>query len=181
MINGGANRIVMSWVSFASTPRCARPSAACRPDSTAGSRATPAHSPTVRTWVIPLPPSRGSSRLRSRSPRTRAFLELLGLQEAYHCMTNRDRQRIAAECRPVAARSDHAQNVVSRQDGGHRHNPTTERLTQHVDVGYDVLAFAGECRPAPSQARLDLVGKEQHARVGTDLPYCRWVPRRRPK
>jgi hypothetical protein len=35
-----------------------------------------------------------------------AFLELPGLQEAYHCMTNRDRQRIAAEGRPVAARSD---------------------------------------------------------------------------
>jgi hypothetical protein len=77
--------------------------------------------------------------------------------------------------RPVAARSDHAQNVVSRHDGGHPHNPTTERLTQHVDVGYDVLAFAGECRPAPSQARLNLVGEEQHARVGTDTPY--WAAR----
>jgi hypothetical protein len=107
----------------------------------------------------------------AQDPRT--FLELPGLQEAYHRMTNRDRQRIAAEGRPVAARSDHAQNVISRHNGGHRHNPTTERLTQHVDVGSDVFAFAGECRPAPSQARLNLVGKEQHARVGTDLPYCR--------
>jgi hypothetical protein len=42
-------------------------------------------------------------------------------------MTNRDRQRITAEGRPVAARSDHAQNVVARRDGGQRHNPTTER------------------------------------------------------
>ena len=47
---------------------------------------------------------------------------------------------------PVAARSDHAQNVISRHNGGHRHNPTTERLTEHVDVRSDVLAFAGECR-----------------------------------
>jgi hypothetical protein len=147
MINGGANRIVMSWVSFASTPRCARPSAACRPDRTAGSRSTPAHSPTVRTSVIPLPPSRGSSRLRSRSPRTRAFLELLSLQEAYHRMTNRDRRRIAAEGRPVAARSDHAQNVVP---------PFLIKAglaapRRRVDPAASVRVGRAACRPFPTR------------------------------
>jgi hypothetical protein len=147
MINGGANRIVMSWVSFASAPRCPRPSAACRPDRTAGSRSTPARSPTVRTSVIPLPPSRGSSRLRSRSPRTRAFLELPGLQEAYHRMTNRDRRRIAAEGRPVAARSDHAQNVVP--PFLIKAGPAAPR--RRVDPAASARVGRATCRPFPTR------------------------------
>jgi hypothetical protein len=67
--------------------------------------------------------------------------------------------------------------------GGHhrrqRHDPTTERLAQHVDVGLDILVLAGEGPPGPARPRLDLVGDQQDAGLGADVADLAQVSRRR--
>ena len=109
----------------------------------------------------------------------RAFLHLAGGQQLDHGRADGAGQRVAAERRPVLAGLEQAEDLAVRDHGRQRHDAAAERLAEHVDVGLDALAVAGERRAGAAQARLDLVGDHQHAAARGDLTHLRQETLRR--
>ena len=71
-------------------------------------------------------------------------------------------ERIAAEGRAVLAGTEHAEHVAVADDGRDGHDAAAERLAEQVEVGHDADEVARERRADAAEARLDLVGDEQH-------------------
>jgi hypothetical protein len=84
------------------------------------------------------------------------FLELTGVQQLYRRVTDRGRQRVAAEREAMTARSDDAEHVAARHRRGHRDDAATERLAQHVHVRDDVFQIAGESGSGAAETGLNL-------------------------
>ena len=70
---------------------------------------------------------------------------------------------------PCSPGLEDAEHVLVGDDRGHRHDPAAERLAEDEHVGPDALVLARERRPGAAEARLDLVGDEQHAALGAEL------------
>ena len=172
-------RIVEPCVSLASTPRCHQPLAGLaaghqrRVDVDAGPQAAAA------TAVTPCPisPFRRVCR-RSPSSAARAWYSPV-FSSAITARADRARQRVAAERRAVLARLQHAEHLVRAGDRGHRHDAAAERLAEDVHVGHDALVLDGEVGAGAAEARLDLVGDEQHAPGGGHLADAGQVAGRR--
>ncbi|MGC0369449.1 hypothetical protein RKD05_001701 [Microbacterium sp. SLBN-111] len=75
--------------------------------------------------------------------------------------------------------TDDAEDVLVRDDGGQGQDATAQRLAEEIDVGHDAFAVARERLAHAAEARLDLVGDEQHVVLGADLPHPAEEPLRR--
>ncbi len=98
-----------------------------------------------------------------------APLVLAGAQQPQHLQAHRARERVAAERGPVLAGPEHAQHVAGGHDGADGHDPAPQRLAQHEHVGLHAFVLARERAAGAAQARLDLVGDQQHPVLGAQL------------
>ena len=168
IVSGGARRMVLPWVSLASTPRASSRSHSCAAGRPApGRRRARPTGPTRRDE-----PSRPSSTSASRrAPQCRPSvvarrLELAGLQQVDDREADRARQRVAAERRAVGAGGEHAEHVGAADDGGHGQHPAAERLAQGDQVGPDAPELGRERGAGAAEPGLDLVGDEEHVVLG---------------
>ena len=108
-----------------------------------------------------------------------AFLRFAGGEHPDHRAADGRGQRVAAEGRAVLARSEDAEDVRVADDRRDGDDAAAERLAEQVEVGHDPDEVAGEGRAGAAEARLDLVGDEQHVALGADRPDRRKVVGRR--
>ncbi len=74
---------------------------------------------------------------------------------------------------PCSPGPQHAEHVTVADDGRHGHDAPAEGLAEQVQVGHHADEVAREGRPDPAEARLDLVGDEQHPAFGAELAQPR--------
>ncbi len=79
----------------------------------------------------------------------------------------------------MLARAQHTEHVGAARDRRHGHDAAAERLAERVQVGGDVLVIEREHGAGAGQARLDLVGDQQCARVVADPAHPGQVAVRR--
>src|SRR5665811_1959145 len=87
----------------------------------------------------------------------RTSLELTGLEQPDHRMSDGAGQRVASEGRPVVARVDHFHDRARRDQSRHGHDPTAEGLAEDVHVRHDVLKLTGEGAAGAAKSRLCLL------------------------
>ena len=164
--SGGASRMTRSCVSLQSIPS--------RMSASQYGRAgpfisTPIHSPRPRI-------SRTSGRLRSLQLSQEVVPELGGPldeplvdDDAQRRARDGAGERISAERAAVIARVEDAEHLARGEHGGDRIEPARERLADDDRVGRDALVLVREQLARSPEARLDLVGDEQHALLAADL------------
>src|SRR5690606_39175614 len=89
------------------------------------------------------------------------LLDLTCLEQPYDGRADSTGERVPPERRAVLADTENTEDVVVRDDGGHRHDAPAKCLAEDVHVGDDALRVAREGVSGPAESALDLVGHEE--------------------
>ena len=79
----------------------------------------------------------------------------------------------------MSAGSEDAQHISTRDHGRYRIEPAGECLAKHVHIRLHAFVLTGKQRAGAAQARLNLVGDQQHAALATDTRHLSQITCRR--
>ena len=88
-------------------------------------------------------------------------------------------ERVATEGAAVLTRLQNPQHIMISNDGRQRQDASTQRLTQQIDIGRDVLVLQSERASGTPQPGLDLISHKQRPMLAGQLTHASQIAGRR--